>query len=54
MREQKRHLRAQIKKAKARRAQGQSFPQIAAALQQPLVSVKGWLKNKKRKAIKRG
>ena len=52
LRQQKRHLRAQIRSAKALRAQGQSIPQIAAALSQSLVTIRGWLRNKKGKRIK--
>jgi len=47
MREQKRNLRAQMKNAKALRSQGQSLREIAAELKQPLVTVKGWLRNKR-------
>ena len=54
MRGQKRRLRAQMKKAKALHGDGQSFQQIAATLHQPLRTVKGWLKDKKRKRMKRG
>jgi hypothetical protein len=52
LRQQKRHLRAQIRSAKALRAQGQSVPQLAAALSQSLVIIRGWLRNKKGKRIK--
>jgi hypothetical protein len=43
LREQKRRLRAQMKQAKALRAQGQSLRQIAAIVGQPREIVKRWL-----------
>lgn len=49
LREQKRRLRAQMKQAKALRAQGQSLRQIVAVLGQSREIVKGWLGSAKRK-----
>jgi hypothetical protein len=49
LREQKRRLRSQMKQARALRADGRSLPQIAAAVNQPLAIVKGWLGSAKRK-----
>jgi hypothetical protein len=49
LRDQKRRLRAQIKQAKALRAQGQGLRQIAASVGQPLAIVKGWLGSAKGK-----
>lgn len=49
LREQKRRLRAQMKQAKELRSQGQSLREIATAVDQPIVIVRGWLAQGRKK-----
>jgi len=52
LRHQKRRLRAQMKQARALRAEGQDLPQIAATVGQTSVIVKGWLQGSTGKRVK--
>ena len=47
LRKQKRRLRAQMKHARKLRKEGQNLRQIANTIGQPVVIVRGWLKNSK-------